>query len=294
VNPPASKYVDFIKSARQRDEFAEIRHNADVSPLQGGVMETSNDRPSYEPTDLPADPAAAKPKLSAFQRLVKAFYAPGEVFEDISVKPTWVVVLVAMMILAVAGQAIVLPHLDSEATLRARFGDRTDEFSDEQIEEMIEGSRKFTRILPIITAVVVPIMWAILAGIFFLMLKLVGSETDYLRTLSAALHAYWPPSVVATMLIVVLIQRVDKITEQEIPNLVKSHPGAFMPPDAPSWLTSMASTFSVFNIWTVALLVIGFKIVGRLSTAKAAVAVLVPWMVWVVGKAGLGALQGMF
>jgi hypothetical protein len=136
-------------------------------------------------------------------------------------------------------------------------------------------------------------MWAALAGIFFLMLKIVGSDADYTRTLSATLHAYWPPSVVGTVLTVALIQRVDKITEQEIPNLVKSHLGAFMPADAPSWLTSMASTFSVFNIWTVALLVIGFKVIGRLSTARAAIAVLVPWGVWLVGKAGLGALQGM-
>jgi hypothetical protein len=257
-------------------------------------MDQPTDRPSYEPDDLSAFPDEPTPKLNAFQRLAKAFYSPGEVFEDISVKPSWVVALIAMLLLTVAAQVIVLPHMDNEATIRERLGDRIDEVSDEQIEDMVASGEKIARFIPIITAVVIPVMWAILAGIFFLMFKMVGSDADYQRTLSATLHAYWPPSVVATILVSVLIQRVDTISEQEIPNLVKSHLGVLLPADAPGWLSGVASTFSVFNLWTLVLLVIGFKIVGRLSTARAAIVVGVPWLVWLVGKAGLGALQGMF
>ncbi len=257
-------------------------------------MDEHSDRPSYEPADATTPEPEPTAKLSAFQRLVKMFFSPGEVFDDIRTKPTWVVVLIAMMALTVGAQAIVLPHMDNEATLRARLGDRADELTDDQIDQMLAGGEKITRFVPIITAVVVPIMWAILAAIFLLMLKMVGSETDFLHTFSTTLHAYWPPSAVATILMVILIQRVDKITEQEIPNLVKSHLGVLLPADAPMWLSSMASTFSVFNIWTLALLVIGFKVVGRLPTARAAIAVLVPWAIWLVGKAGMGALQGMF
>ncbi len=256
-------------------------------------MDETTDRPSYEPaasSTLAPEPTA---KLGGFQRLIKMFYAPGEVFDDIKTKPTWLVVLIAMMILTIGAQAIVLPHMDNEATLRARLGDRADEISDAQIEDMIAGGEKITRFIPLITAVVVPIMWAILAAIFLLMLKMVGSETDFVTTLSATLHAYWPASAVATVLTVALIQRIDKITEQEIPNLVKSHLGVLLPADAPAWLSSMASTFSVFNIWTLALLVVGFKVVGRLSSTRAAIAVLVPWAIWLAGKAGMGVLQGL-
>lgn len=257
-------------------------------------MDSNSDRPSYEPEGFSSSPAEPTPKLSSVQRLVKAFHAPTEVFEDILIKPTWVAVLLAMVILTVGAQMLVLPHMDNEATLRARLGDQAEEIGDEQIEEMVARGQAITRFVPLITAVVVPIMWAILAGIFFLMMKMVGSETDYQRTLSATLHSYWPPSVVATILVSILIQRVDKITEQEIPNLVKSHLGVLLPADAPGWLSGVASTFSVFNVWTLILLVMGFKIIGRLSTTRASIAVLIPWAVWLVGKAGLGALQGMF
>lgn len=256
-------------------------------------MDHASDRPSYEPESAPSLSEEPKPKLGTAQRLVKAFFSPGEVFDDIRIKPTWVVLLIAMIVLSVGAQMLVLPKMDYESTLRDRLGDRSEELSDEQIEEMLAGSEKITKIIPIATAVMVPIGWAILAGIFFLMFKMVGSDTDYVRTLSTTLHAYWPPSVVATVLLTVLIQRVDKITEQEIPNLVKSHLGVLLPPDAPGWLAGVASTFSVFNVWTLALLIIGFKIVGRLSTTRAAIAALVPWGFWLVGKAGLGALQGL-
>jgi hypothetical protein len=257
-------------------------------------MDETTHRPSYEPAESTTLASGPRATIGSFQRLIKVFFSPGEVFEDIRTKPSWLVVLIAMTILTVGAQAIILPHMDNEATLRARLGDRAQEMSDQQIEQMLAGSEKITRFIPIITAVVVPVMWAILAAIFLLMLKMVGSETDFVTTLSATLHGYWPASVVATVLMVALIQRVDKITEQEIPNLVKSHLGVLLPADAPAWLSSMAGTFSIFNIWTLALLVIGFKIVGRLPTARAAVAVLVPWAVWLVGKAGMGVLQGLF
>ena len=97
---------------------------------------------------------------------------------------------------------------------------------------------------------------------------------DFLKTLSTALHAYWPPSLVLSILTAVLIQRAGMIPQEEMVNLVKSHPGAFLAPDTPAWLGAIASTFSVFNIWTVVLLVLGFKIVGKLSTGKAAFAAL--------------------
>ena len=254
-------------------------------------MHDTIDRPSYEPA--PADEHGSpgpSPHLTAAQRLWTVFTSPTRVFSDIAIKPSWVLCLVLMVLLAVAVQFVVLPHLDSEATLRERLGERADGVSDEQIEKMVEQGEKFTRFAPIIGLVVSPIAFAIMAAIFFILLKIVGSDIDYLRAFSTTLHAYWPPSLVASVLTAALIQRVDKIPQQEFTNIVKSHPGAFLPADAPAWLSAAASTVSVFNIWIVVLLIIGFRVVGKISTGKAVVAALVPWLVWLVAKAGLAAI----
>jgi len=254
-------------------------------------MSDTSSRPSYEPApvEAPASPGSTQ-RLSAAQRLWTVFTSPERVFGDIAIKPSWVLCLVLMALLTVAVQFVVLPHIDNEATLRARLGDRAEDVSDEQIESMVEQGEKFTRFAPIFGLVMAPIAFAIMAAIFFILLKIVGSDVDYLRAFSTTLHAYWPASVVASVLTAILVQRVGMIPQQEFTNIVKSHPGAFLSPDAPAWLSAAASTLSVFNIWIVVLLTIGFRVVGKVSTGKAAVAALVPWLVWLVIKAGLATL----
>ena len=253
-------------------------------------MEENTDRPSYEPDPTQPPPDQPQAKLSSMQRLWMIYTSPGAVFSDIGIKPTWVVCLVLMIVLGVAAQMVIMPHVDTEASLRARLGDRAAEMSDEQIERIVESSEKFAKFAPLIGIVAGPIFWAILAAIFFVLLKIVGSDVDFVKSLSTALHAYWPASVVQLVLTSVLIQRMGKMPQEDLANVVKSHLGAFLSPDAPAWLTAAASTINIFNVWTVVLLIIGFATVGKISRGRAAVVALVPWVVWLVGKAGAAAL----
>jgi hypothetical protein len=255
-------------------------------------MDENADRPSNEPETPTARPGATAQRYGSLQRLWMVFTSPGEVFADIKVKPAWVLCLVAMVVLGVAVQIVVAPHIDTEATLRARLGDRVDDLSDQQIEDLVERGQKFAQYAPIIGVVVGPLAWGVMAAVFFLMLKVVGSDADYPQVFSSTLHAYWPPSVVQAALTATLIQRFDALPQQELNTVVKSHLGALLSPDAPAWLVSAASTISIFNVWTVVLLVIGFAIVGGVPRGKAVVAACVPWGVWLAAKAGLGAVLG--
>jgi hypothetical protein len=199
-----------------------------------------------------------------------------------------------MIALGVVVQFVMVPHIDFEASIRQNLGSRAEGMSDEQIEEIAAGQQKFARFGPLLAIVIGPIAWAIMAAVFLVMLKITGSDIDFVKTLSTALHAYWPPSLVLSVLTMILLQRVGQIPQAEMVNVVKAHPGAFMSPEAPAWLTAAAGTFSVFNIWTVIMLVLGFKIVGKLSTTKAAVATLIPWGAWIVVKSALAMIPEMF
>jgi hypothetical protein len=253
-------------------------------------MEDATDRPNYEPELAEPPTPTAKNKYSAAQRLWMMFTSPGEVFADIGVKPTWVIAMVFLVVLGVGAQAIIAPHVDTEATIRARLEDRGQELSDAQIENAVEQAEKISKFGPIIGLVIAPIAWVIMAAVFFVMLKLVGSDADYQKTLSTTLHGYWPPTAVALVLTAILVQRVGKVPQNELANVVKANLGAFLSPDTPAWLAGVASTISIFNIWAVILLIIGFATVGKLSKGKAAAVALVPWIVWVVAKAGLTAV----
>lgn len=253
-------------------------------------MEDGTERPDYEPE--PATPAApsATAKFNPMQRLWMMFTSPGEVFSDIRVKPSWLLVMVILVLLGVAVQAVIMPHVDTEATLRARMEQRGAELSDAQIENAVEQAEKFSKFGPIIGLVVAPIAWAIMAAIFLVMLKIVGSDVDFKTTLSTILHSYWPATSVQLVLTAALIQRVGKVPQDELANVVKANLGAFMSADAPAWLTAAAGVISIFNIWAVILLIIGFAAVGKISMGKAATAALVPWGVWIAVRAGVAAL----
>ena len=196
-------------------------------------MEDSVDRPNYEPASTP--PPSAMTKYSSMQRLWMMFTSPGEVFSDIRVKPSWVLVMVVLVMLGVVVQALVIPHVDTEATIRARLEQRGTELSEAQIENAIEQAQKFSKFGPIINLILAPIAWAVMAAVFLVMLKIVGSDTEYRQTLSTILHAYWPATAVQLVLTGILIQRVGKVPQEELATVVKASIGAFMSADSPAW-----------------------------------------------------------
>ncbi len=250
-------------------------------------MEDATDRPSYEPELAEPPTPSPKAKYSAVQRLWMMFTSPGEVFADIGLQPTWVLIMVIAVLLGVGAQAVIAPHVDTEATLRARFEQRGQELSEAQIENAVEQAEKISKFGPIIGLVIAPIAWVIMAAVFFVMLKLVGSDADYPRSLSTTLHAYWPPTAVGLVLMAVLVQRVGKVPQEELANVVKANLGAFLSPETPAWLSAAAGTLSIFNLWVVVLLIIGFTAVGKISRGKAVIVTLVPWIVWIIAKSGL-------
>lgn len=254
-------------------------------------MDDNVERPSYEPE--PAQPPTPAPgaKYGSMQRLWMMFTSPAEVFADIGIKPTWVVAMVILVIVGVGAQLVILPHVDTEATIRASLEKRGSDLSDAQLEKAVEQAGKFAKFAPIIGLVVAPIMWAIMAAVFFLMLKIVGSDADYSRSLSTTLYGYWPPTLVALVLTSVLVQRLGMVPQEELANVVKANLGAFMSADVPAWLLAVGSTISIFNIWAVVLLIIGFSAVGKISVGKATVVTLVPWGAWIVVRAAFAAVM---
>ncbi len=248
------------------------------------------ERPTWEPPAAPDPTAPIEDAPGAFARLGLAFTAPGRLFDATARRPQWAVCLVALMLVALASQIVALPHLDMEATLRERFEKSGREVDEERIEQMAAQAQRTTFIYPIIAVVAVPVVMALIAGIFLGALKLAGSDADYSRSLAVTVHSYWPGAIVTNGLFVILVQRVDKLSATALQNLVKGSAAAFLPVDAPAWQAALGSSLSVFNLWIIALLVLGMSTVGRISRAAATTVVLVPWVLYVLGKTVLAAV----
>jgi len=250
-------------------------------------MEDATDRPSYEPELAEPPTPSTKQKYSAVQRLWMMFTSPGEVFSDIGVKPTWVLIMVTLLVLGVAYQAVVIPHVDIEETIRARLAEQERDVSEEQVQAAV----KITGTIARLSAIAIPILGLIIAALFFfMMMKIVGSDADFSRALSTTLHGYWPPMLVQMVLTAVLVQRIDKVQPGQLEHVVKANLGAFLSPDVPAWLMAAANTVSIFNVWAVVLLIIGVAAVGKIDRGKAIAVVAVPWIAWILFKTALTAL----
>lgn len=257
-------------------------------------MDEHSDRPSYEPTGSSLDSPAPTGTLSAFHRLVKAFYAPGEVFEDIRVKPTWLVVLLLTLITVFATVYGAMSHIDMEATIRANAENAGREMSEEQLDQAMKfmDSTWFKFLQPAAGSVFYVAGIALLAVVFFLALKLAGSETTYSRILSSTAHSYWPPTLASCMLGAIVMSRTGTITGIEAQSLIKSNVGAFLSPETPGWILAAARSFDIFNIWIIILTVMGLSITGGVSRKATIVVVGATWLAYLTIKVVWAALFG--
>ncbi|MCP4901962.1 MAG: hypothetical protein GY906_33780 [bacterium] len=260
------------------------------------MMGADSDRPAYEPapsaTGLPGSGNDAK--ISSFNRLIGVFTNPAAVFEDIARKPTVALVLVCFVLVSVGQGFIVAKNTDFEANAIQSIEAMGIDVPEESLDRQIESSASRWYLRPALGVVFWPMILLISATVFFLMLKLTGSQIGFAATLSTMLHAYWPGKLVYSILLSMLVIRNGAVTDMGLLRVLKSSLAGYLP-ESTSWpLMTLAAFADVFKIWGIVLLAMGFVIVARVSKGKAWTAALVPWVVIALLMAGLVALPGLF
>ena len=121
--------------------------------------------------------------------------------------------------------------------------------------------------------------------------KLQGSELTFKESLSTSLYGSMPGAVKALLTIPIVLGRaeIDFMAAQS-QTLVASNLAAFAPEDTSLTMTSLLSSADAFSVWSIILLAIGYRIVGKVSGATAGVTVAVIWMLGVAIKVGMTAL----
>jgi hypothetical protein len=223
------------------------------------------------------------------------FTSPNEVFQDIKIKPTWVLCLIAYVAVVTVGSLVVYSYMDHDANIRSGLAMMNIEIPEAQIEEAVQKSEDFWYRKPLIIGLVAwPIILFLSAAVFFLMLKMMGSESNYVETLSTMLHAYWPSKTVYSVLLAALVASKGTVSEFGLVRVLKSSVAGFLSGDISLPLMTFTSFIDVFRIWGVVLLIIGFGIVAGISRGKAIAAGLIPWVLLIVFWTALSALPSLF
>jgi hypothetical protein len=236
--------------------------------------------------------------MGAFSRLTGVFFEPGKTFEDIAARPGWVLPLALVIVAALAfsislGQRIGFDRVVDQQ-VAGRLAKATPE-QREQIEKSIEMQKKFAPIgsavasflmPPIVALICSAVLLGILAGIL-------SAPVKFKQVFSVFCYSAMPAIVYLALCIVVMYLKAP--SDFNIKNPLAFNPAAFMDPTTTSpFLYSLATWVDVFFIWRLYLLIVGLKAAGgkQLSMGGAAVAVLLPTAVLILGSASLAGIFG--
>jgi hypothetical protein len=234
-------------------------------------------------------------KDSSLGRLLGVLLSPVETFRSIEARPTWVAPLLVLMVLAATLSYLVQVKIDPEEAVRAQVAKLKTEIPPQQVDKMIRDAENRTNgtkaALAVGGAAFQAAIYALVAAIFLALLRLFESEIDYRRAFATTLYGYAPQALGALINIPILLGR-ETVTFDEATQggVLVSSLAALAPEDSSSMLLVLLGSLDLFTVWTVVLLALGFRTVGKVSTAVATGLVVLLWLIYIGGKLGITAL----
>lgn len=225
---------------------------------------------------------------SGFGRLIGVLVSPERTFRSIAERPTWLAPLLVLMVLGTAVGYLANQRIDVEQMVRQQMAQRDGEVSQEQVDQAVEMAEKIGPAMTLLSGLVFsPGIYLILAFVFLSIVRMAGSEIDFSRSLSVLLYGMTPWALYSLLALPVILSRESLDPEVAQSGILMSSLGAFAPEDAGVVVKGLLSSLDAFSIWAVVLLVIGYRVVGRISTGASAAVVLTLWAVYLAGKIGM-------
>jgi hypothetical protein len=227
---------------------------------------------------------------SALSRLWRVLIAPEATFRSIAARPTWALVL--LVILALVGVAIYVSfdRIDAQDLVKS-MEEQGRQMPPNMTPERLAAITKWTSLGGAL--VFVPVLYLLTALVFWVALRMFGSDIDYRRSLSVTLHGMLPFGLASLVGIPIALAREHiSMTELQSGGLVKSSLGFLVSEDTSKAVQALLTSVDLFSIWSIVLLIIGFRVVGRVARGNATAIVLVVWGIGVLLKVGLAAVFG--
>ena len=238
------------------------------------------------PTPAPTEQA----QIGAMGRIIGALTSPRATFEDIVRKPSWIIPVVLLTVIAIIATVVMTQRIGWERIVTQSIDQspRAAQMSPQQRQQAIEQGAKFGRIFAYAAAVLGNLVVVlIVAGIFLAAFNSIGGAgTNYKTSMGITSHAMLPGVIVGLLMILILFLKDPESVN--IQNPVGSNLGALLSPETKPWLMSLAGSIDIFTIWTIILLGIGFSATNpkKISTGKGIGIVVGVWVIWLLIKVG--------
>jgi hypothetical protein len=244
------------------------------------------------------DPAAPSPDLNPggpdpgpFGTIAGVLFSPLRAFQQLAVRPRWVVALLLLVGLAIVLSLVITPKMDMEKMIREAAESRDLPVTEAQLEQQVEVAKSFGWVGTVAQVVIQPAIFLIIAAVFLALFRMLGSDIDFRQSLSVTTHGFLPLGVSTLLSLPVAFVR-DEISMEEVRGgLLPSSLAVLASDETGKALRALLGSLDLFSIWTLFLLATGYRIVGRTSQGAAWGVVLTLWALYVGGKV---ALSGLF
>jgi len=229
-------------------------------------------------------------------RIMGVYLDPKKAFADIAARPRFLVPLTLLIVSYLAFMYCFTTHVGWERSMRQAFetNSRVQQMDPQARENALQMQLKFA---PIGAYVVGPIVVVVIAlataGVLLLMVKMMGASLTFKQMFGISSYAMLPGLISSILTIIVIF--IKNPEDFNLQNPLAFNLAAFLepPPNSSKALYSLANSIDLFSFWTILLLAVGISVAARkFPFSKALIAVLVPWVVLVLIKAGWAGLFG--
>lgn len=229
---------------------------------------------------------------NSFQRIIGVLFSPNATFASIARRPDWVVPLVLLLLVAFAAGIVMAPRVDFAAPAREAM-EQNKNATPEQVDRAVRMSASIGKVFTYIAPVLSLIGLLIIAGVCLLAFRIFGGEGDFKQAFSVTCYSSIPSIIKSIVTMIVVVARGGIVHPQALQTLVRSNLGFLVDYKTNPMAFALLSSFDIFSVWFLALMIIGFSYVARVSKVKAAVTIISLWVLVLLLKLIGPAIQSM-
>jgi hypothetical protein len=224
---------------------------------------------------------------SGFGRLIGVLISPRKTFEAIAARPTWVAALLALLVVMAVVGYVSGGRTDWDDVMRGQFAQSEQEVPPEMVEQQIAFMEKSGRLLSMFGGLGVAVFALVAAALCLLAFRLLGSELDFVSSLAVTFYSLMPMIVAALLSLPVILSKPSLGFEDvRSGSFLASNLGVLAGEDTAPALRALLASVDFFSLWNLALLIIGYRVVARVSGKTAGAVVIGLWLLTVAIRVG--------
>lgn len=232
------------------------------------------------------------PRPNSFQRIIGVLISPDATMASIARRPDWVVPLLVLLIMALLTGVVIAQHVDFGAAAREAM-ESNKNMSQEQMDRGVKMAAGIGKVMTYLSPVLSAIGLLIIAGVLLLAFRLFGGEGDFKQAFSVTCYSSMPGVIKGILMIIILVLKGGTVPAQTLATLVRTNLGFLVDYKANPIAFALLSSFDIFSIWYLVLMIIGFAYLSRVSKVKSAVIIISLWIVVLLFKLIGPAMQSL-